>query len=77
MGPKTVDSTSDERTVNNVMRHQYRVLSDEEKAQMQELKDKGLEFWELLDSIGSSRELSVAKTHIEDSVMWGTKHITA
>lgn len=29
----TVDSTSDERTVNNVMRHQYRVLTDAEKQQ--------------------------------------------
>ena len=77
MSTDTVDSTSDERIVNNVMRHQYRVLTDEEKAQMQELKDKGLEFWELLDSIGSSRELSEAKTYIENSVMWGTKHITA
>ena len=40
---ETVDSASDQRTVNNVMRHAYRVLSDEEKAQMQALKDKGLE----------------------------------
>jgi len=46
-----VDSTSDERTVNNVMRHQYRVLSDAEKAQMQALKDKGLEFIQLIDSL--------------------------
>jgi hypothetical protein len=28
----TVDSTSDARTVNNTMRHAYRVLSDAEKA---------------------------------------------
>ncbi len=38
----TVDSTSDQRTVNNVMRHQYRVLTDTEKAQMQAIKDSGL-----------------------------------
>lgn len=31
---QTVDSTSDARTINNVMRHAYRVLSDDEKAQM-------------------------------------------
>jgi hypothetical protein len=37
-----VDSASDERVVNNVMRHAYRVLSDSEKAQMQKIKDVGL-----------------------------------
>ncbi|CAB4183186.1 hypothetical protein UFOVP1077_44 [uncultured Caudovirales phage] len=73
----SVNSTSDQRVVNNVMRHQYRVLSDAEKAQMQAVKDKGLEFYELLNSIGSSRELSLAKTASEEAVMWATKHITA
>ena len=73
----TVDSTSDERTINNVMRHAYRVLSDEEKAAMQSIKDDGLAFWNKIDSLGASRELSVAKTKIEESVMWAVKHITA
>lgn len=50
----TVDSTSDERTVNNIMRHEYRVLSDAEKVQMKALKDKGLEFVELLHVIGGT-----------------------
>lgn len=72
-----VDSTSDARTVNNVMRHGYRVLTDEEKQQMQSIKDVGLAGWMLIDSIGQSRELSLAKTKIEESVMWAVKHITA
>ncbi|MCP5197659.1 MAG: hypothetical protein H6974_12885 [Gammaproteobacteria bacterium] len=71
-----VDSTSDARTVNNVMRHQYRVLSDQEKQQMQEIKDKGLELFELIESIGQSRELSLAKTKTEEAVMWAVKHLT-
>ncbi len=71
-----VDSTSDERTVNNVMRHAYRVLTDEEKAQMQQIKDKGLEFHDLVEGVGASRELSIAKTKIEEAVMWAVKHIT-
>lgn len=54
---KTVSSTSDERVVNNVMRHNYRVLSEAEKAQMQTLKDKGLEFIELLHQIGGTEKL--------------------
>lgn len=71
-----VDSTSDERTVNNVMRHEYRVLSDEEKKQMQDVKDMGLKFHDFVDSLGASRELSLAKTKVEEAVMWAVKHIT-
>lgn len=84
---KTVNSTSDERVVNNVMRHQYRVLSDEEKQNMQALKDQGLVFIQLLHKIGgtdgtyegaalASRELSLASTKMEEAVMWAVKHLT-
>ena len=72
----SIDSTSDERTVNNVMRHEYRVLSGLEKAQMQSIKDLGLEFHDLLGQLGYSRELAIAKTRIEEAVMWGVKHLT-
>jgi hypothetical protein len=41
MNEQTVDSTSDARTGNNVMRHEYRVLNDDEKALMKAIKDKG------------------------------------
>jgi hypothetical protein len=71
-----VDSTSDNRTVNNVMRHAYRVLSAEEKLQMQIIKDKGLDFFSYLETVGTSREISLAKTKIEEAVMWAVKHIT-
>lgn len=74
---ETVDSASDERVVNNVMRHAYRVLNDEEKSQMKQIKDMGLNFHDHLDNIGMSRELSIAKTKIEEAVMWAVKHITA
>jgi len=71
-----VDSTSDARTVNNVMRHEYRVLTEDEKNSMSAVKDAGLEFHELIGGLGSSRELSIAKTKIEEAVMWAVKHIT-
>lgn len=70
-----VDSTSDARTVNNVMRHEYVVLSEAAKADMKKIKDMGLEAWEFIESLGSSRELSTAKTKIEEAVMWAVKHI--
>ena len=80
MSDQMVDSTSDARTTNNVMRHQYRVLREDEKASMQALKDKGLELWSLIDGLAKtsngSRELSLAKTKAEEAVMWAVKHIT-
>lgn len=72
-----VSSTGDDRVVNNTMRHAYGVLSDAEKAQMQAIKDKGLELHALIEGIGQSRELSLAKTKTEEAVMWAVKHITA
>jgi len=72
-----VNSTSDNRVVNNVMRHAYRVLTEDEKKTMQTVKDVGKEFYDYLESIGSSRELSLAKTKIEEAVMWAVKHVTA
>jgi hypothetical protein len=76
MSAETVNSASDARTVNNVMRHEYRVLDEQEKHRMKEIKDQGLAFVEYLDHIGSSRELSLAKTKMEEAVMWAVKHIT-
>ena len=72
-----IDSTSDERVVNNIMRHKYRVLSDAEKANMAAIKDEGMKFHELVSGLGKSRELSLAITKIEEAVMWAVKHITA
>ena len=76
----TVASTSDERTTNNsdnAVRHNYKVLSDEEKQQMTDLKDLGLAFLHKCDEIGSSREMALAKTNAEQAVMWAVKHVTA
>jgi hypothetical protein len=76
-GPaQTVHSISDARTANNVMRHEYRILSDAEKAAMQKVKDMGLELHGYFESLGTSREISVAKTKVEEAVMWATKAIT-
>lgn len=80
-----VDSTSDKRTANNAVRHKYRVLSDAEKALMQEIKDMGAAFIAKLHEIGgtdaagdrfASRDLSLANTHAEDAVMRAVRHIT-
>jgi hypothetical protein len=73
-----VPSESDERTVNNDVRHQYRVLSDDEKFAMVRLKNAGLEFLKLVDQyVPKGREASLAKTKIEEAVMWAVKGLTA
>ena len=71
-----VDSTSDDRTVNNVVRHQYRVLTEAEKAQMAALKDLGAAFIAKCQEIGASREMSLAITNAEQAVMWAVKAVT-
>jgi hypothetical protein len=76
MEVRSMDSTSDERVVNNVMHHEYRVLTDVEKMQMLAIKDAGMDFYNLCTEVGNSRELSLAKTKIEEAVMWAVKHIT-
>jgi hypothetical protein len=73
---ETVDSASDARIVNNTMRHQYKVLTDAEKAAMLKIKDDGLALHTYIASLGKSRELSLAATKIEEAVMWAVKHVT-
>jgi hypothetical protein len=74
--PDMLDSTSDRRVENNVLRHEYRVLSDYEKEQMRRVKDLGGEMLAYVTQLGNSRETALAKTKIEEAVMWATKHIT-
>jgi transcription initiation factor TFIID subunit TAF12 len=73
----SVDNTSDERIVNNDVRHQYRVLTDAEKAGMVHIKDMGLGLIRAIEAnVPASREASLAKTRIEEAVMWAVKGLT-
>jgi hypothetical protein len=72
-----VASESNKRTVNNAMRHAYRVLSDDEKANMVRLKDAGLAFLDVVEfCTPPGREASLAKTKAEEAVMWAVKGLT-
>lgn len=71
-----INSTEDARVVNNVVRHEYRVLDANEKANMKMIKDCGLDFLTILDELESSREVSLARTKIEEAVMWAVRGIT-
>jgi len=74
---KEFDGTSDRRTENNTLRHSYRVLTEDEKKRIVAIKIKGDELLALIESNGASRENSIAKTKIEEAVMWAVKDITA
>jgi hypothetical protein len=63
--------------MNNVMRHDYRPLNSAQVKSMIDMKNAGLCFYELCTALGTSRELHLAKTKIEEAVFWATKHITA
>lgn len=73
----TVGSGTNARTVNNVVRHEYRVLNEDEKRAMKEVKDRGLDFLSTLDLLCKpGRETALARTKIEEAVMWAVKGIT-
>ena len=69
-----VDSTNG--TNADVMRMQYRPLTTEEQQQMVAVKGDAASLYGFLGTLGNSRELSLAKTKLEEAVMWATKHIT-
>jgi len=73
---KIIDSASDERVDNNVVRHEYRTLSDEEKLIMKAWKDIGAQWIKSIEAAGKSREHSLAITKIEEAVMWAVKGLT-
>lgn len=66
----------------NVFRPVYRELSDEEKQKMSEIKDKAQELYLKIDNIiqenpsKKGRYVALAKTSLEESVMWAVKALT-
>lgn len=63
--------------MSDVMRKEYRQLTDDEKAHIKRIKDLGERF---IDECRSSefnmREFALARTKIEEAVMWAVKGIT-
>lgn len=55
----------------------YRSLTALERERMFAVKEKGKEFLDLIDTLGESEELMVAKRRLEEAVMWAVKHIAA
>ena len=73
-----VGSDTGERTVNNVARHEYRVLTEGEKLSMMHIKDMGLGLIRAIEAgVPEGREASLARTKVEEAVMWAVKGLTA
>lgn len=74
-----VASESDDRTANNGVRHQYRVLSELDKANMIAVKNRAAELIQFIDSLAPSRsrDMQLAIEHTEDAAMRAVRHITA
>ena len=60
----------------NVFRPTYRELDEEEKLFISNIKDKAFELYMMIDQIPASREVSLSKTKLEESIMWAVKRIT-
>ena len=74
---ETIDSTSDKRVDNNVMRHEYRVLTEVEKKAMKSVKDAGLTFIRTIElAVRDGREAQTAIERAEEAVMWAIKGLT-
>lgn len=72
-----MENTGTEAKKADPMRMQYRQLSQEEQKVMAHYKNVFDGVWNMLDAAGPSRELSIAKTKLEEACMWAVKHLTA
>lgn len=63
----------------DTFRKEYKPLSDEKKAQMAEVKEIAEKLEEKIiecTTADNGREMAVAKTQLETSIMWAVKGIT-
>lgn len=60
----------------DVMRKEYRKLTEAEVEQVATLKSMGAGLHHWIGLLGESREVSLAQTRVEEAIMWAVKHIT-
>ena len=61
----------------DVMRMTPRQLNDDDKNKLIAIKGNAASLHGFFGTLGTSRELSLAKTKLEEAVMWAVKHVTA
>lgn len=57
----------------DVFRVEYKKLSEDRTREIVELKQKASELYKMISSLGDSRETSLARTKLEESIMWAVK----
>lgn len=62
--------------MNDVTRKEYRPLSAFEQAQINEMKQQAELLIDMIEATGASREQALAKTKVEEAVMWAVKGVT-
>ena len=60
----------------SIFRQDYRELTEAEKGAIVQIKDTTEDLWQLFGTAGSSREIAIAKTKLEEAVMWAVKGLT-
>lgn len=59
--------------LDNTFRHHYSQIDEQCKADLVEIKDAALALKKVLDKFPGSREMSLAKTKLEEAAMWAIK----
>lgn len=62
--------------MSDVFHAEYRELTQEESTAVLAIKEKAAELHGLIEAVGHSRYTSLAKTALEESVMWAVKQLT-
>jgi hypothetical protein len=66
--------------MNDTFRKEYKPLTDGQKEYMAKIKEEASELETLFNDINTpdiGREIALAKTNLEQSVMWAVKGLTA
>ena len=75
-GLKEMGESGSESSGGDLMRVEYRELTDAERDQIKVIKGMGSRFCGYLSGLPASREMSLARTKIEEAVMWAVKGVT-
>lgn len=64
------------KRMGDVFRMNYRALSDRDKLEIARVKELAQQLYDVFDHNLPCREMALAKTHLEEAVMWATKALT-
>jgi hypothetical protein len=75
IGKECFEAVCSSETSADIMRKVTKTLPEDTKDNIATIKGLGNHMCEFMDSLPQSREISLAKTKLEESVMWAVKGI--